>query len=100
MLIVVAEPTHLFLVSGRYGASTFLNSFRKRDFKSWVASLYLPLPPLHTHTQTHTDVDAGRRESNKPGNQVVSRTRPALWWRLPSRAWPALQSELSVVTTV
>lgn len=63
------------------------------------------LPSLHLlqHPfcmQTHTDVDAGRTESNRPGNQVVSRTSPALWCRFPSRAWLALQSELSVDTTV
>lgn len=30
--------------------------------------------PSHTHT--HRDVDAGRRESNKPGNQAVSSQLP------------------------
>lgn len=53
-----------------------------------------------SHTQTHTDVDAGSRESNKPGNQVCFQDQLPLWCRFPSRAWLALQSELSVVATV
>lgn len=53
-----------------------------------------------SHTQTHTDVDAGGRESNKPGTYDRFRGQSALRRRFPSRAWPARQNGLSVVLTV
>lgn len=57
--------------------STFLISFRKMDLRyGWPPGPFhiYSVSPSPPPTLKHTDVDAGRRKSNKPGNQVVSRT--------------------------